>query len=65
MPSDNMIDRLGQARYLTMLDLARGYWQVPMDPASKEKRAFITPQGLFQFTVMPFGPQGAPATFSG
>ena len=59
---DDLIDRLGQARYLTMLDLARGYWQVPMTPASK-KTAFITPQGLFQFAVMPFGLQGTPATF--
>ena len=59
---DDLIDRLGQARYLTTLDLARSYWQVPMDLASK-KTAFITPQGLFQFTVMPFGLQGAPATF--
>ena len=60
---DDLIDKLGHARYLTTLDLARGYWQVPMESRSREKTAFITPQGLFQFTVMPFGLQGAPATF--
>ena len=60
---DELVDRLGSARYLTTLDLAKGYWQVPMAEDSREKTAFITPQGLFQFTVMPFGLQGAPATF--
>ena len=60
---DELIDRLGCAKFLTTLDLARGYWQVPMVPGSREKTAFVTEQGLFQFTVMPFGLQGAPATF--
>ena len=60
---DDLIDRIGQAKFLTILDLAKGYWQVPMSPESKEKTAFITPQGLFQLTVMPFGSQGAPVTF--
>ena len=25
-----LVDWLGSARYLTTLDLAKGYWQVPM-----------------------------------
>ena len=28
---DDLIDRLGGARYITTLDLSRGYWQVPVD----------------------------------
>ena len=60
---EDLIERLGKARYITTLDLCKGYWQVPMADGAKPYTAFRTPQGLFQFTVMPFGLQGAPATF--
>lgn len=60
---DEMLDAIGQSQYLTTLDLAKGYWQVPMEPEDREKTAFTSPLGLLQFTVMPFGLSGAPATF--
>ena len=60
---DELIDQLGQAKCITTLDLTRGYWQVPLAESAKAKTAFATPFGLFQFNVMPFGLQGAPATF--
>ena len=60
---DDLIDRLGKAKFITTLDLTRGYWQVPMASTSRHLTAFTTPFGLFQFKVMPFGLQGAPATF--
>ena len=64
MPSvGDLIDRLGMAKYITTLDLSRGYWQVPVSEASCPMTAFATPFGLFQFRVMPFRLHGAPATF--
>ena len=60
---DDLIDALGKARFITTLDLAQGYWQVPMGKESRTRTAFATPYGLFKFQVMPFGLQGAPATF--
>uniref|UniRef100_A0A803KCS2 Gypsy retrotransposon integrase-like protein 1 n=1 Tax=Xenopus tropicalis TaxID=8364 RepID=A0A803KCS2_XENTR len=60
---DELLDRLGNAKYLTTLDLSRGYWQIPLAPSAQEKSAFLTPFGLYQFTVMPFGMRNAPATF--
>ena len=60
---DELIDRLGSAKYISTLDLSRGYWQVLMAKESRQKTAFVTPYGLFQFNVMPFGLQGAPSTF--
>ena len=61
--TDELIDRLRKATYITTLDLARGYWQVPMAKRDRVKTAFSTPKGLYQFRVMPFRLSGAPATF--
>ena len=60
---DELIDRLGKAKFVTTLDLTWGYWQVPVAESAREKTAFGTPFGLYQFWMMPFGLQGAPATF--
>ncbi len=60
---DELLDRLGTARFYSTLDLTKGYWQIPLSPLSKEKSAFTTPFGLHQFVTLPFGLFGAPATF--
>ncbi|XP_044860608.1 uncharacterized protein LOC123363556 [Mauremys mutica] len=60
---DELLDRLGEAHYITTLDLTKGYWQIPLEPRSKEKTAFATLSGLYHFTRMPFGLHGAPAIF--
>uniref|UniRef100_A0A669D934 Gypsy retrotransposon integrase-like protein 1 n=1 Tax=Oreochromis niloticus TaxID=8128 RepID=A0A669D934_ORENI len=60
---DELIDRLGNGKFLTTLDLCKGYWQVPLTDSSKDLTTFRVPSGLFRFTVMPFGLHGAPATF--
>ena len=62
---DEMLDAIGNAKYISTLDLVKGYWQIPMDKQDCEKTAFSSPLGLFQFTEMPFGLSGAPASFQG
>ena len=37
------------------IDLSKGYWQIPMKESSKEKTAFVTPDGQYCFRYMPFG----------
>ena len=60
---DDCVDKVGNAKYVTKLDLLKGYWQVPLSSRAKEISAFTTPDGLFQYKVMPFGMKNAPATF--
>ncbi len=60
---DDLLERIGQAKYITTLDLCKGYWQVLLEEASRPYMAFRTPLGLFHFTVLLFGLHGAPATF--
>ena len=40
---DNSLDMLADTKHLTTLDFASGYWQVPMEPETKEKTVFCTP----------------------
>lgn len=60
---DELLERIGKVKFITTLDLCKGYWQVTLEPSRRQYTAFRTPSGLFQFTVMPFGLHGAPATF--
>ena len=43
--------------------MSRGFYQVPLAPATAEKTAFCSPWGKLQFKRMPFGLKNAPACF--
>ena len=62
---DDLLDQLNGATIFSGLDLAAGYYQIPVkeDGPSKNLTAFRTPQGLFQWRVMPMGMTNAPAVF--
>ena len=60
---DDFLCALSGAKWFSTLDLASGYWQVPMDPASSGKAAFVTTSGLYEWNVMPFGLTSSPSTF--
>ena len=60
---DESLDQLAGSKWFSCLDLNAGYWQVETDPKDREKTAFTSRKGLYEFNVMPFGLCNAPATF--
>ena len=60
---EECLDVLSDTEYMSTLDMQFGYWQVEVHPEDHHKTAFLTKQGLFEFTCMPFSLCNAPATF--
>ncbi|KAL7871425.1 hypothetical protein SRHO_G00064080 [Serrasalmus rhombeus] len=60
---DESLDFLVRGKFISTIDLARGYWQVGVEESSRPKTAFASHCGLFQFKVLPFGLCNSPATF--
>ena len=58
-----LIERAAKAKYVSTIDLASAYWQVPMSPESKLWTSFRTRRGLFQWNVMPQGLKNISKTF--
>lgn len=53
---DRILNLLRDAKFISSVDLRSSFWQIPLDPASREKTGFSVPgRGLFQFKVLPFG----------
>ena len=60
---EEILERVGNSRCLSKLDLSKGFYQIGIEKESMEKTAFITPFGKYSFTRMPFGLRNAPAIF--
>ena len=45
---DDSLDMLSKSKYFSTLDLDSGFWQVLIEPGSREKSAFVTHSGLYQ-----------------
>ncbi|XP_074574021.1 uncharacterized protein LOC141830496 [Curcuma longa] len=60
---DQLVDSTAGFEYICMLDVYQGYHQIPLDVTDQDKVSFITADGTFCYTVMPFGLKNAGATY--
>ena len=58
-----ILSRLGEAKFISKVDLKDAYLQIPLTERSKEKTAFfVRNHGVWQFITMPFGLVNCSAT---
>ncbi|OIR56975.1 MAG: uncharacterized protein A8A55_2274, partial [Amphiamblys sp. WSBS2006] len=58
-----VLEQLQGACLFSVLDLTKGFWQIPMEAGSREKTVFCTKKGKFAWNYMPFGLKNAPVIF--
>lgn len=61
---EERVERVSAAKYITVLDLSKGYWQIPLDEKAQKIAAFVTSFGTYRPLRMPFGLKNAPFFFS-
>jgi len=65
LPNVNAIlDQLGNKKWFSTIDLASGFFQIPMENKSIEKTAFICELGLFEYLRTPMGLRNSPSTMN-
>ena len=60
--AEDLFRRLSSKKYLLKIHLTKGYWHIPVAPEEVHKTAFMTPDGQYEFTRMPFGMVNSGAT---
>ena len=62
MTAEDLFRRFSGKKYLSKIDLTKGYWQIPVAPEDVYKTAFVTPDGQYEFSQVPFGMVNSGAT---
>lgn len=60
---DDLILKTRNCKYFTTLDMNSAFWSIPLRIEDKKKTGFVTQDGHFQWTCLPFGLKTSPAIF--
>lgn len=60
---DDLMVKTVNSKYFTTLDINSAFWSIPLKVQDRYKTGFITQEGHFQWTCLPFGLKTAPAIF--
>ncbi|GBM38916.1 hypothetical protein AVEN_271034-1 [Araneus ventricosus] len=44
---EERVERLSAAKYITVIDLAKGYWKIPLSDRARRYSAFVTSFGTY------------------
>ena len=59
----DLIQRVGQARYISVCDIKSAYYQLPVKLEHQFLTAFVWDGGLYEYTRAPFGQNGSGNSF--
>lgn len=62
-PISEIMQRFNGATIFSIIDLTSGYWQIALEPSSRQYTAFLNGSTLYQFTRVPFGLKTAGSGF--
>ncbi|GFV30618.1 retrovirus-related Pol polyprotein from transposon 17.6 [Trichonephila clavipes] len=61
---EELLEKVSAAKYISILDLTEGHWQIPLSPRAQRYASFLTTFGTFNSLRLPFGLKNAPYYFS-
>ncbi|KAK7792869.1 hypothetical protein R5R35_003999 [Gryllus longicercus] len=60
---DDLIIKTRNCKYFTALNINSAFWSIPLRIEDKTKTGFVTQEGHYQWTCLPFGLKTSPAIF--
>lgn len=60
---DDLMQKTRNCKFFTTLDINSAFWSIPLKIEDRKKTAFVTQEGHYQWTCLPFGLKTSPAIF--
>ena len=60
---EDIVVKAGNCKWFSTLDINSAFWSIPLSNKDRPKTAFVTQNGHYQWTCLPFGLKISPAIF--